>query len=163
MHENCTQVYKDGRVIILLYVGYFRTHGLFHLPREFPLLQLMVLSFHHDSRLPLSLHRSEEGTEVAASGFCLQRRKWACLESVREDVSKECSVCFTLLSSKSHPKPKHNFLIGFNPSNKLSSATSVYMWCIQFDSIHLGRFIDILQNKPSTYVNWLHGMDILGF
>lgn len=72
-------------------------------------------------------------------------------------------VYFTLLSSKSHPKPKHNFLIGFNPSNKLSFATSVCMWCTQFDSIHLGRFIDILQNKPSTYVNWLHGMDILGF
>lgn len=30
MYENCTHVYKYSRAIILLYVGYFRTCGLFH-------------------------------------------------------------------------------------------------------------------------------------
>lgn len=55
-------------------------------------------------------------------------------ESVKWDIAKEGSVDFTLLSSKSHPKPKHNFLIGFNPSNKRSFATSVHTSCTQFDS-----------------------------
>lgn len=31
MYENCTHVYKYSRVIILLYVGYFRACRLFYL------------------------------------------------------------------------------------------------------------------------------------